>query len=204
MLVVEIAARFLLCIFLVVCLTTRARRIDGLLIALAACVAALLAEMHGAGRETVVCAVLILAGGAGIAELFATNRRERRPAVVAQPLGIACAGLLAGQGMLLLGAAFTLLVVLSRLVLARPLSEDRDADTRTLSITAQSLHGTIGRIEAALERLGLTPSTLSVGRDDAAKELSISMQLAVPSELPTASLLTALQDVEGVIRFELE
>jgi hypothetical protein len=204
MLVLETAARFLLCIFLAACLTTRARRIEDLAIALAACVAAVLVELHGAGREAVVCTVLLLAGGMGIAELFATNHAQRLPAQSAHPLGAACAGLLAGQGMLLLGATFTLLVILSRLALTRLPAADASAGARTLSITAQSLHGTIGRIEAVLERLGLAPCALSVGRDDAAKELSIRMQLVLPPNLASATLMTALQDVEGVIRFGLE
>ncbi|HAK94860.1 MAG TPA: hypothetical protein DCM87_07605 [Planctomycetes bacterium] len=201
MLAVEIAARLLFCGFLAVCLAPR--RPQDLVLAFGACAAAVAAELHGAGREAAVCAILALAGGMGIAERFATPRS----ADAVRPFAAATAGLLAGQGMLLLGAAFALLVLLARAAcrFRAPAHGDAPAGcTRTLSIRAESVHGMIDRIETVLERFGLTPSRLSVGRDRSAGELTINVELVLPEHGAPPALMAALQETEGVIRFALQ
>lgn len=203
MLAVEIAARLLFCGFLAVCLAPHRRRPQDFVLAFGACTAVMAAEFHGAGREAVICALLALGGGIGIAERFAAPRS----ADAVSPFAAAAAGLLAGQGMLLLGAAFALLVLLARAACrTRAGAPDvpQDGHRRTLSIKAQSLHGTIGRIEAVLERFGLAPSALSVGRDQSSRELTIEVELLLPEPGAPPALMAALQETEGVIRFALQ
>jgi len=203
MLAVEIAARLLFCGLLAACLTLPRRRPQDFALAFGACAAAMAAELHGAGFAAIACAMPAIGGAIGIAERFAAPRASD----ATRPFAAALAGLLAGQGLPFLGAAFALLVVLARAACGfRAVSAAAlpAGCRRTLSIRAQSLHGTIGRIESVLERFGLAPSALAVGRDQSSRELTITVELLLPDPGAPAALMAALQETEGVIRFALQ
>ena len=106
MLAVEIAARLLFCGLLAACLTLPRRRPQDFALAFGACAAAMAAELHGAGFAAIACAMPAIGGAIGIAERFAAPRASD----ATRPFAAALAGLLAGQGLPFLGAAFALLV----------------------------------------------------------------------------------------------
>ena len=204
---VELSARFLLAAILCWCVFPPAPRYtsqscSGFFLALAACALSAAADLHQTGAA-LVCLALVASGTAlGLGAAAADDAFEPRAARAVRPVLAAVLGCLAGQGALLPATGLALaLVVLENALHASWPFEKAGADVCRIKIRAQGLRGIVGRVETVLDRLGIRPLSMTVGHDVRDKEMTIVMQLAIPPGRTAAELVSALQEVEGVIQF---
>ena len=175
------------------------------MLSLIACGFGILCDLKGVDIGGFALGVLLAGAVTGVAAIARARMLPPVSAAAILPLAGSTIGFFAGQGTVLLAVSMTLLLLAVSAGEESASQPSRASGAlHTLKLKAQSIRGLVGRVEAALERLGVATLAMAVDHASKDKELTLTAEVSLPAGFELKDLLAALQEIEGVIQFALE